>query len=145
MLDYREQFGQETSEAPHSEIGSYVIAPSALTQIQTLFGSIFGSLQRSFNCDLSPQYRGKLMKSITISSSWRSLWIAALVAGALTGANAAIAHAGTTASRELGQPDFIHSASNTVDPQTLSLSFSHAGVAVDTSANPNHLYVTDSG
>jgi hypothetical protein len=57
----------------------------------------------------------------------RSAGIAALIVGALIGTQVAIAQAGTTASRELGQPDFIHNASNTVDPQALNLNTNRAG------------------
>jgi sugar lactone lactonase YvrE len=86
------------------------------------------------------------MKSTTKSRSLGSAWIAPLLVGALLSAQVTIARAGTTASRELGQPDFVHNSPNTVDPQALSLNTTdRVGVAVDTSASPNHLYITDPG
>jgi sugar lactone lactonase YvrE len=53
------------------------------------------------------------------------------------------ADAGTTASRVLGQPDFVHGAANTVDAASLALNLGgsqHIGVAVDSAG---HLYVGD--
>src|SRR6266481_6301932 len=53
------------------------------------------------------------------------------------------ANAGTIATRVLGQPDFVHSAANTVDAASLALNSGgnqHIGVAVDSAG---HLYVAD--
>jgi len=52
------------------------------------------------------------------------------------------AHAGTIASRVLGQPDLFHNSANTVDPQSIVMNNSHGGVAVDPAG---HLYVSDQG
>jgi len=55
-----------------------------------------------------------------------------------------VASGDTIADRELGQPDFLHNSANFVDAQSLSLGFSsNAGVAVDQSSIPNHVYVSD--
>ena len=48
----------------------------------------------------------------------------------------------TAALLELGQPDFLHNSANYLDGTKL---YGPAGVAVDQSSTPHHLYVADSG
>ena len=53
------------------------------------------------------------------------------------------AHAGTIASRVLGQPDFLHGGANTVDASSFAFNISenlHIAIAVDSAG---HLYVGD--
>jgi sugar lactone lactonase YvrE len=83
------------------------------------------------------------MKSTSISGLRGAGLFAALLAGVLAATWVPAALAGTVASRELGQPDFAHRASNTIDGEALSPGSTRVGVAVDTSATPNHLYVVD--
>ncbi|HYB90239.1 MAG TPA: NHL repeat-containing protein, partial [Candidatus Binataceae bacterium] len=85
------------------------------------------------------------MKSTTMSAWRRLVWITVALVAAFTAAHPSRAHAGTTASRELGQVDFVHNAYNTVDPQVLAVASTQTGIAVDLSATPNHVYVTDPG
>ncbi len=83
------------------------------------------------------------MKSTIISGLCRAGRVAALVAGVLAAIWTPTALAGTVASRELGQPDFVHNASNSIDAEALAPGSTRVGIAVDTSATPNHLYVVD--
>ena len=54
-----------------------------------------------------------------------------------------LAHAGTVASRVLGQFDLTHGSANTVDAEDFPIGANVGGVAVDTSSIPNHLYIAD--
>ena len=83
------------------------------------------------------------MKSTVTSGLRRAGLFAPFVVGLLAAIWTSPALAGTVASRELGQPDFVHNAPNSVDAQTLSPGSTRVGIAVDTSATPNHLYVVD--
>jgi sugar lactone lactonase YvrE len=57
--------------------------------------------------------------------------------------NPAPSNAGTTAAREVGQPDFVHRSPNAVDAATISVGGQSGGVALDTSVTPNRLYISD--
>ena len=82
------------------------------------------------------------MESITFPGLRGAALLTALL-GVLTSLWIPAAVAGTVAARELGQPDFAHRASNTVDAQALFPGSTRVGIAVDTSSTPNHLYVVD--
>lgn len=85
--------------------------------------------------------KGGVMRSIRNSSSWMLTLLFGALAILLIGVPAlALVVLTTTASRELGQPDFVSNSANT--PSGASQNQPTA-VAIDKGVSPNHAYVVD--